>query len=155
MNTSLENHGLELRFKAGGNHDRGGGKRSRGSAGRCGKSRFIVKHHPCKRRSKFYGAVSLERAPAFTFRKAERFNSRTYQTFLEAILDRHEKVCLVLDNVMYHRAKRLAPFLEANKDRLWIFHLPPYSPELNLDCTPFSGLSEQRFFDPEVNYEKT
>lgn len=89
-------------------------------------------HHPCKRRSKYFGAISLEERPDFIFRKTKKFNSRTYQTFLEDILEQYGKVCLVLDNVSYHKAKRLKPFLEKNEDRLWIYHLPPYSPELNI-----------------------
>ena len=92
---------------------------------------FIVKHHPCKRRSKFFGAISLEAAPGFVFQKANWFNSRTYEKFLAEILNRFGKVVLIVDNVMYHRAKRLKAFLETNKDRLWLFNLPPYSPELN------------------------
>jgi len=92
---------------------------------------FIVRHHPCRRSSKFFGAISLEAVPGFVFQKASWFNSRTYEKFLAEILNRFGKVVLVVDNVMYHRAKRLKAFLEANKDRLWIFHLPPYSPELN------------------------
>ena len=93
---------------------------------------FIVKHHPCKRRSKFFGALSLEENPGFIYSKTEKFNSRTFESFLLEIINSFGKVFLVLDNVMYHKAKRLGPFLEANKDRLQLFHLPPYSPELNI-----------------------
>lgn len=39
---------------------------------------------------------------------------------------------MVLDNARIHHAKLIQPFLEEHKDRLELFFLPPYSPELNL-----------------------
>lgn len=38
---------------------------------------------------------------------------------------------MVLDNVRYHHAKLLKPFLEKNKHRIELLFLPPYSPDLN------------------------
>jgi putative transposase len=61
--------------------------------------------------------------------KAEQFRQ-----FLEGLLARHEnagKILLVLDNARAHRSKELEPFLEANKDKLELFFLPPYCPDLN------------------------
>lgn len=92
---------------------------------------FTVYHHPCKRKSKFFGAVTVEPAPHFHFQKAETFNATSFQRFLEHILESHERICLIVDNVKYHSAKKLKPFLRANKDRLWIYKLPTYSPEMN------------------------
>ena len=37
-----------------------------------------------------------------------------------------------LDNARIHHAKLLQPFLEANKEKLELVFLPPYSPQLNL-----------------------
>lgn len=92
---------------------------------------FSVYKYPCKRKRKFYGAVTIEKEPSFVFQKAEWFNSMTFKRFLEYLLTVFDKIYLILDNVRYHKAKKLAPFLEANKDRLKLFFLPPYSPELN------------------------
>ena len=92
---------------------------------------FTVYHHPCKRKSKFYGAITVEKAPSFVFQKAEWFNAKTFQQFLKHLLTVFDKVCLIIDNASYHKAKALHPFLEANKDRLRLHPLPPYSPELN------------------------
>lgn len=92
---------------------------------------FTVHHHPCKRKSKFYGAITVDESPTFVFQKAEWFNSKTFQRFLKHLLSVLDKVCLILDNVSFHKAKALQPFLEANKDRLWLHYLPPYSPDLN------------------------
>ncbi|MDT2262756.1 transposase [Paenibacillus larvae] len=38
----------------------------------------------------------------------------------------------VLDNARIHHAKLLRPFLEAQKNRLELVYLPPYSPQLNI-----------------------
>jgi len=44
------------------------------------------------------------------------------------------KVFLILDNLKVHHGKKiLAPWLEANKDKIEVFYLPSYSPELNPD----------------------
>ena len=92
---------------------------------------FTVYKYPCKRKSKFYGAVTIEKEPSFVFQKAVWFNSMTFQRFLEYLLTVFDKIYLILDNVRYHKAKKLGPFLENNKDRLKLFFLPPYSPKLN------------------------
>jgi putative transposase len=92
---------------------------------------FTVYHHPCKRKSKFFGAVSISKRPQLVFKKEEWFNTRTFQKFLEFLLRRFRKVCLILDNVRYHHAKGLRPFLRKNRGRLWLYYLPPYSPDLS------------------------
>lgn len=92
---------------------------------------FTVYRHPCKRKSKFYGAITVDQKPSFIFQKAEWFNSKTFQQFLEQLLSIFKKISLILDNAKYHKAKRLKPFLKANQNKLWLHHLPPYSPELN------------------------
>ena len=91
----------------------------------------MVYQHPVKRRSKFFGAITVSRRPRFEFRKARAFNARTFQSFLEQLIDRFGRVCLILDNVSYHKAKALRPFLRANRHRLWLHSLPTYSPDLN------------------------
>lgn len=92
---------------------------------------FTVYRHPCKRKSKFYGAISIKEEPDFIFQKADTFNAKTFQAFLKLLLESFEKVFLILDNVRYHRAKVLRPFRWANRHRLRLYHLPPYSPDLN------------------------
>jgi len=44
---------------------------------------------------------------------------------------RNKKITMILDNVRYHHAKMLRPFLEKNKERIELFFFPPYSPDLN------------------------
>jgi transposase len=43
------------------------------------------------------------------------------------------KIFLILDNLKVHHAKLVAEWLEANKEKIEVFFLPAYSPELNPD----------------------
>ena len=38
---------------------------------------------------------------------------------------------MILDNVRFHHAKLLIPFLDKNKDKLELMFLPSYSPDFN------------------------
>jgi transposase len=49
------------------------------------------------------------------------------------IRDTGRKVYLILDNLKVHHGKIVAEWLEAHKDKLTVFYLPSYSPELNPD----------------------
>jgi transposase len=44
-----------------------------------------------------------------------------------------QKVFLIVDGHPAHKARRVNRFVESHKDRLQLFYLPPYSPELNPD----------------------
>ena len=43
------------------------------------------------------------------------------------------KVFLVMDNLRVHHSKPVKEWLEANTDKISVFYLPSYSPELNPD----------------------
>lgn len=64
---------------------------------------------------------------------AEKGNSATFKKHLKKVIKSlpDEKLIIVLDNVKYHHAKKLKPFLEQNRERLELMFLPPYSPDLN------------------------
>lgn len=64
---------------------------------------------------------------------AEKGNSATFKKHLKKVIKslQDEKLIIVLDNVKYHHAKKLKPFLEQNRERLELMFLPPYSPDLN------------------------
>jgi transposase len=44
-----------------------------------------------------------------------------------------KKIFLIADNLKVHHAKKVQEFIEKNKDKIEIFFLPPYSPDLNPD----------------------
>lgn len=47
--------------------------------------------------------------------------------------DADRKVFLILDNLRVHHGKNVKQWLERNKEKIEIFYLPSYSPELNPD----------------------
>ena len=67
--------------------------------------------------------------------QAERGNGMTFLKYLKKIIIKYDKtggkVHLILDNVRYHHAKILKPFLEKNKNKIELMFLPAYSPDFN------------------------
>ncbi|WP_197370838.1 IS630 family transposase [Ralstonia pseudosolanacearum] len=53
-----------------------------------------------------------------------------------------KKIFLVLDNLRVHHAKPVKAWLAANKERIEVFYLPSYSPELNPDEMPNADLKQ-------------
>jgi transposase len=67
----------------------------------------------------------------------EKFDSTTYQAFLEWLLTQVAgSVLLIQDNAPYHVSATLRRFYADHSDRLTVYQLPPYSPDLN----PIEGL---------------
>jgi len=60
-------------------------------------------------------------------------NTITFFLFLLLVVKHfgNKKVYMILDNVNFHRAKRLKPIFERYKHRIELIFLPPYSPDLN------------------------
>jgi transposase len=82
----------------------------------------------------YFGATSLDTGQ-MTYQRADSFNARTFEQFLRKLLrsasQNRKKIYLMVDNARWHHAKLLQEFLEHQKDRLVLWFLPPYSPELN------------------------
>jgi len=63
-----------------------------------------------------------------------RVNSLQFFEFVKRLVHNADRpVFLIVDGNPFHRAKTVKTFAEAHKDRFRLFHLPPYSPELNPD----------------------
>ena len=64
---------------------------------------------------------------------SDKGNSFTFKKHLKKVVREYKgkKIILVLDNVRYHHALRLKPFLHEHEDHLELMFLPPYSPDLN------------------------
>lgn len=61
-----------------------------------------------------------------------RFNSEVFQQFLTQMIKfSKQKIYFVTDGHPAHKTKKLNEWLEANKKKIEVFFLPPYSPELN------------------------
>lgn len=73
----------------------------------------------------------------FAYRhQTEYFNAETYIGFLDEILlprfyKRNHRVYLIQDNASYHKKPEVYEWFTANRKRLEVFLLPPYSPEFN------------------------
>lgn len=88
-----------------------------------------------------FGAISLEARPRFHYDFAPVFNGRTFLEFLKHLVRRsRRKVFLVIDNGPCHNLDEEGKaWLVANRHRIALFRLPPYSPELN----PIEGVWKQ------------
>jgi transposase len=61
-----------------------------------------------------------------------RFNSEIFETFLKQMIRySKQKIYFVTDGHPAHKTKKLNEWLGQNKNRIEVFFLPPYSPELN------------------------
>lgn len=62
------------------------------------------------------------------------FTARVFLAFLRRLIKQvGRKVFLILDGHPVHRSKAVRTWLDANADRIRVFRLPAYSPELNPD----------------------
>src|SRR6266516_4035761 len=93
----------------------------------------IVKHAPTRKSMALFGAVSANTGEIVTM-DASIFNAETFLLFLNKLMKskkRGKKIILILDNARYHHATLIQPWLNKNKNKIQLFFLPPYSPDLN------------------------
>jgi transposase len=73
----------------------------------------------------------------FAYRhQTEYFTADTYISFLDEVLlpafyKRRHRVYLIQDNASYHKKPEVYDWFAANRKRIEVYLLPPYSPELN------------------------
>ncbi len=61
-------------------------------------------------------------------------NQKLLIDFMKRLIkDADRKVFFILDNLKVHHGKMVTAWLEKNKERIEVFYIPPYSPELNPD----------------------
>lgn len=79
-------------------------------------------------------AISPSGRMVFRIEK-KRVNAQTHIDFLSKIILQHpnRKIIIIEDNAPAHKAKLVKEFEISNKKRMTIFHIPPYSPDLNPD----------------------
>ena len=66
---------------------------------------------------------------------SEAINSERLIGFMEALIktSKGRKVYFILDNLKVHHSNLVSQWVDAHKDEIALFHLPPYSPEYNPD----------------------
>lgn len=92
-----------------------------------------IKSPPVREKISVMGAMGMDNGQLITM-KAEIFNAITFRAFLKKIIKNAKtkrKILLVLDNARYHHAIINREFLNSVKDKIKLFYLPAYSPELN------------------------
>ncbi|MBW2154476.1 MAG: IS630 family transposase [Deltaproteobacteria bacterium] len=78
-------------------------------------------------------AISAKGQMRFMVTKG-RVGAATFIEFLKRLIyNVPHMIFLIVDGHPAHRAKKVTKFVESVKDRLRLFYLPPYSPELNPD----------------------
>ena len=61
-------------------------------------------------------------------------NSALFTEFLDLLIhDIDGKIFLIVDNVKYHTSKETSEWVKEHTDRIELFFLPSYSPDLNPD----------------------
>jgi transposase len=87
-----------------------------------------------------------------------RIGAKVFREFLKRLCHNADRmIFLIVDGHPVHKAKMVARFVESMKDRLQLFFLPPYSPELNPDERVWNdlknnALGRQRIDSPKQLY---
>ncbi|MBS0028223.1 IS630 family transposase [Chitinophaga sp. 22321] len=62
----------------------------------------------------------------------DKFNGDVFMDFLKRMIRySRQKLFFITDGHPAHKTKKVKAWLEENKDRIEVFFIPPYSPELN------------------------
>jgi transposase len=99
-----------------------------------GKQPLIEQKQYKRERLTLFGSVNPISGEVIV-QQAERGNAITFKKYLKKVIKYYSKtkgkIHMILDNVRFHHAKLLKPFLEKNKDKLELMFLPAYSPDFN------------------------
>jgi transposase len=93
----------------------------------------IIKLNVNKSRVNMISAISNRGLVRFMLYEDTMTAERLIQFMFRLIKDANRKVYLILDNLRTHHSKNVKQWLEKNKDKIEVFYLPSYSPELNPD----------------------
>lgn len=88
------------------------------------------------KRGGFCLTSAISPAGKMVFRiEKEKINAKIHIEFLKQIMKHHprRKIIVIEDNAPSHIAKKVKSFVEENKKKFALYHIPTYSPELNPD----------------------
>lgn len=102
------------------------------SWGKKGNQPVVQQKQNRSERQTLFGCVEPETGRVIV-KRAEKGNSETFKRYLKKVMHEYKdkKVIMILDNVRYHHARMLKQFLENHKNKIELFFLPAYSPDLN------------------------
>jgi transposase len=93
----------------------------------------IVRINATKSRVNMISSITNQGKVRFMLYK-ETMTSQVLIKFMSRLAkDSPRKVFLILDNLRVHHSKKVKEWLEENKERIEVFYLPSYSPEINPD----------------------
>lgn len=93
----------------------------------------IVLHAPTKKSISLFGAVNLSTG-RMVYCVSPVFNAVAFFDYIKMLSKRagkNKNIFVILDNARYHHAVMLKPWLKKMKNRINLFFLPAYSPDLN------------------------
>ena len=92
-----------------------------------------IKLYPrCKRVNLISSVTNQGKVRFMTYK--DKMNSQTLIQFMKRLIkDSKRKIFLILDNLKVHHSYIARDWIKENSDKIEIFHLPSYSPELNPD----------------------
>jgi len=92
----------------------------------------LVKTSGQRKAYKVMGLIDYFSGAFFYTTHTGRFNSATYEAFLEDVLDKtSQHLVIIQDGASYHTSKAMRAFFEKHAKRLTVYQLPRYSPEFN------------------------
>lgn len=93
----------------------------------------VLRQTAQKHRINMISAISNQGKVRFMFYR-DTMNSKRLITFMRRLVkDAGRKVYLILDNLKVHHSELVRRWLEKHKEKIEVFYLPSYSPELNPD----------------------
>lgn len=93
----------------------------------------VIKHESKQERVNMLSAITNRGKARFMLFDDSMTQQKLIDFMKRMIKDVRQKVYLILDNLRVHHGKLVQKWLAENKDRIEVFFLPPYSPELNPD----------------------
>jgi transposase len=100
--------------------------------GWCKKSKRLVRDIPNKSLLNKYSllmAISNKKVLKYELHKDTSINTESYCKFLEDLLINIKNKYILMDNVSFHKSKRVIKIIEDSKNK--ILYIPPYSPDFN------------------------
>jgi transposase len=91
-----------------------------------------VKTSGIRKGYKVFGVIEFFSGQFYYQGLEERFNSDSYQAFLEYLLSKITgPFILIQDGARYHTSKTTREFIQQHKERIIVYQLPSYSPDYN------------------------
>ncbi len=98
-----------------------------------GKTPTITLSHAARERVNMISSITNQGKVQFMI-YPKSFNAEVFITFIKQLIKASDKkIFLVLDNLRVHHAKVVKEWIEDKVDKVELFYLPSYSPELNPD----------------------